>query len=391
MERDCTVERLVFAFNGTQSNSMDFMANHADTPVELEDTVVEDDTTKDNTTAPVRYDLTSFGADYDVEGLVKRLKRGDIYIPSFQRDYVWNHAEASRLIESLLLGLPVPGVFLARESKTNKLLVIDGQQRLKTLLFFYDGFFNPKPSDKRQKVFKLTKVQTEYEGLTYDTLDEKDRIKLDDSILHATIVKQESPRDGDTSIYHIFERLNNGGRKLAPQEIRVAIYHGDFIDFIKELNKDENWRAVFGKENVRLKDQELILRFLAMFFSSNEYERPMREFLNKFTDKHKDDEPKSLRKFEKIFRHTISFIHQSIGSKAFRPERALNAAVFDSVMVGLAKRLQKRPEPDPTAFKEAYDQLLSNEGYIERVSRATSNEDNVKFRLEMATHQFKNL
>ena len=91
---------------------------------------------------PIQYEISSYGADYDVEGLVKRLERDDLLIPPFQRNYVWKLKEASRFIESLLLGLPVPGVFLVREQDSNKLLVIDGQQRLKTLQFFYNGIFN---------------------------------------------------------------------------------------------------------------------------------------------------------------------------------------------------------------------------------------------------------
>ena len=104
--------------------------------IEKEDVLEEDlevfDDDDSDATAPVQYDITSYGADYDVEGIVKRVKRKDIFIPPFQRSYVWNQNEASRLIESLLLGLPVPGVFLAKDPETNKLLVIDGQQRLET-------------------------------------------------------------------------------------------------------------------------------------------------------------------------------------------------------------------------------------------------------------------
>ncbi|NJN28741.1 MAG: DUF262 domain-containing protein [Cyclobacteriaceae bacterium] len=212
--------------------------------------------------APMIYDISSYGADLDVEGLVKRLKRGDIFIPPFQRDYVWNQAEASRLVESLLLGLPVPGVFLAKEGESNKMSVIDGQQRLKSLRFFYDGFFNPKEEDIRKKVFKLKNVQPQFEDKTYESLEEEDRIKLDNSIIHATIIKQESPNDNNTSIYHVFERLNTGGRKLTPQEIRSAIYIGKLNEMISELNEHPSWRELFGKKNNRLKDQEMILRFL---------------------------------------------------------------------------------------------------------------------------------
>src|SRR5689334_16025480 len=82
---------------------------------------------------PLQYSITSYGADYPVDSLVKRIQVGDIFVPEFQRHFVWKHPQASRFIESLLLGLPVPGIFLSRDEETNKLLVIDGQQRLETL------------------------------------------------------------------------------------------------------------------------------------------------------------------------------------------------------------------------------------------------------------------
>lgn len=193
-----------------------------------------DDDEGEEVVPPVSYDVTSFGSDPEVESLVNRLRRGDILIPEFQRDYVWRQPEASKFIESLLLGLPVPQLFLATDPETNKQLVIDGQQRLKTLRFFYDGYFNPRPDNKTQRVFALTKVQKPFEGLTYKTLPEHDRIRLDTSILHATTVKQNSPAGDDTSLYHIFERLNRGGRRLTDQEMRLAIYHGTLINLTKD-------------------------------------------------------------------------------------------------------------------------------------------------------------
>ena len=118
--------------------------------------------------APARYDITSYGIDFDIEGIVRRVKKGDIYIPEFQRNFVWKMPESSRFIESLLLGLPVPGIFLAQDPETNKMLVIDGQQRLLSLKFFYDGYFNPKEGAKSKRIFKLAKVQEPYNKLTYE-------------------------------------------------------------------------------------------------------------------------------------------------------------------------------------------------------------------------------
>jgi hypothetical protein len=348
---------------------------------------VTDDSESDESSAPVRYSITSYGADPDVDGLVKRLRRKEIFVPPFQREYIWSLKEASRFIESLLLGLPVPGVFLAKEDDTNKLLVIDGQQRLKTLQFFYDGVFNPKEGETTQKVFKLTDVQPHLEGLSYKTLPEKDRIDLDNGIIHATIVKQDSPADDDTSIYHIFERLNSGGRRLTHQEIRTATYHGELINLLKRLNNLPEWRAIYGKPSPRLKDQELILRFFAMLYWANRYERPMSEFLNKFAAKHRHIDEKTQEQWADTFGAVVHVIFSTLSGSAFRPERSLNAAVFDSIMVGIARRLQSSPI-EPSELKAAYDLVLVNPPYQHATSRATADNTSVEARLGAATAAF---
>lgn len=365
------------------------MAQEISELLEEEEEVI-DEASLDDTVVPERYDISSYGADYDVEGLVRRLKRGDIFIPDFQRDYVWKIPEASRFIESLLLGLPVPGVFLAKEPESNKLLVIDGQQRLKTLEFFYKGLFNPQPEEKTHRVFALTKVQSKFEGLTYDKLDERDRLKLDNSIIHATVVKQDSPEDDDTSIYHIFERLNNAGRRLYPQEIRTALYRGPFIDLIKQLNDYDSWRQIYGKKNNRLKDQELIIRFLALYFDLERYDKPMKEFLNKFTKKYRLAGEKFLTEATKVFTQTIDVVLHSIGNSAFRQAGGLNAAAFDSVMVGLAQGINRSPVENFEGVKEAYVKLFQDEEYRAAISWSTSDVRSVEIRIRKAMEAFAN-
>jgi hypothetical protein len=351
---------------------------------------VDDDAEEDSTVPLVRYDITSYGADYDAEGLFRRLDRGDIFIPTFQRDFVWKQPEASRFIESLLLGLPVPGIFLAKEPDTNKFLVIDGQQRLRSLQYFYEGVFNPREGEKRQRIFELTGVQKRFKGKTYATLAEPDRLRLDNSILHATVIKQDAPANDDTSIYHIFERLNSAGRLLAAQEMRVALYHGSFMDEIRRLNGLPAWREIFGKLNARLKDQELILRFLALYFDENNYGRPMLEFINKFAAKHQRPDDAFLASASIAFEQTISAYHRSLGREAFRPGRTLNAAIFDSAMVGLARRLASNGSP-PTdeEIVERYRALVADRDYSEATSRSTADEAFVRLRLQKATEFFK--
>jgi len=355
------------------------------------DEKVEGEPTQDEEVVPsVSYDVTSYGSDPEVEGLVRRIQRGDILIPQFQRDYVWRQPEASKFIESLLLGLPVPGVFFATDPVSNKQLVIDGQQRLKTLLFFYEGFFNPRPEDKKHRVFSLIKVQKSFEGKTYKTLEEHDRVRLDTSIMHATIVKQTAPPGDDTSLYHIFERLNSGGRRLTDQEMRLALYHGTLIDRIKNLNGNEKWRSIFGKVHSRLKDQEMILRFFALYEDIEKYERPLNDFLNKYAGRNQNADEKKLNELSKLFLDSANIFLVSIKRRPFRLTKSLNVAVFDSCMVGMARRLSAAPSrsPDSVLVEKAYENLLLEPDYIEAVSRSTADEAFVKRRIEKATQAF---
>lgn len=352
-----------------------------------DDNDIKDEAEDADEEVPYRYSITSYGADYPVESIVNKLEKKSIIIPTFQRDYVWSHVEASRFIETLLLGLPVPGIFLSREPDTQNLLVIDGQQRLRTLQYFYDGVFRRGPA--KDKSFLLKNVQRGYEGLTYKTLLREDQLKLDDSIIHVTIVKQDDPEEDESSIYHIFERLNKYGRQLYPQEIRNCLYHGDLNDLLIKLNKNESWRKIYGKESPRQKDVELILRFFALLFESDKYSRPMKDFLNKYMAKNRKLKYQNTEILTDVFNSTISIIHDALKERAFRPEKTLNAAVFDAVMVGIAARIKAKGKiNDIKAIKEKYNKLLDNDAFIKAYKTATSDDENMKTRLRLSTGAF---
>ena len=343
---------------------------------------VEDEASNDES-SNVTYDITSYGADYTVDGIVKRLREEAFYIPSFQRSYVWTHPQASRFIESLLLGLPVPGVFLAKEEDTNRHLVIDGQQRLKSLLFFFEGRF------MGGKEFRLRNVDSRWDGLSFGALDGPDRRGLEDSIIHFTIFRQNRPADDDTSIHHVFERLNTGGSKLYPQEIRNCVDHGPLTTFLDRCNEVEAWREIFGNKSARLKDQELILRFLAFHTEgSDNYERPMKDFLNRFSRKHRRISDREADEMFHSFERTIVTAREALGPTAFKPERNLNAAVYDAVMVGLARRLRDESTPDRGSLNESYRKLLDDEEFKTAYRQATANEDSVRRRQALATRAF---
>jgi hypothetical protein len=283
-----------------------------------------DDINEREEIAPLHYGVSSFGADFPVDGLVKRLGVKDIVVPSFdpevsdneadivgfQRDFVWTKPQCDRFIESFLLGFPVPGIFLVQGSE-GVYLVLDGQQRLRTLQAFYKGSL-------RDRTFRLQSVQADFQGMTYETLEPEVRRRLDNSIIHATVVKQEVPSEDQSGIYMIFERLNTGGTLLQPQEIRVALFNGKLIQLLRVLNEDADWRALVGPRSKRLKDQELILRFFAFRAKGYQYAAPMKEFLNQYTGWNRELKRQSANELRDAFATTVSTIREHIGDDAFR-------------------------------------------------------------------------
>ncbi len=361
-------------------------------PTEVEEAGVYD-VNPDQEVIPSSYEITSYGADFLVDGLVTRMSNGDIVIPTFdpetspesemaafQRGFVWKKPQIDRFIESLLLGLPVPAIFLVREAD-NLLLVLDGQQRLRSLQAYYAGVL-------RGKEFRLEWVDSPYKGLAYKDLDVEDRRRLDNSIIHAIVVRQENPPNEYGSIYSIFERLNTGGTVLQPQEIRVALYRGSFVNLLRDLNRIPSWRNIYGPRSDRLKDQELILRFFAFYYLGHLYKRPIKGFLNRYVQRNRNLEVQGESDLRRVFERTTSVIDSAIGKQAFRPQRALNAAVLDSVMVGVARRLEAGPVADLLRLADAYNLLISSNHYLETVESSTAGEESVKTRLALATEAF---
>lgn len=345
---------------------------------------------------PYVFSITAYGADYPVDGLVKRVESRDIVVPTFswepdkgseilgfQREYVWPRPKADRFIESLLLGLPVPGIFLVKEP-SGRLLVLDGHQRLYSLHAFYQGVIHGVE-------YALDTVQKQFQGKRYRDLDVEDRRRLDDSIIHATVIRQDEPTEDQSSIYMIFERLNTGGVNLQPQEIRVALYHGELVRVLRTLNDHPAWRRLYGKKSNRLKDLEMILRFFAFLYHADSYKTPMKDFLNRYMAGNRNLEKQKETILSKAFVGVVTDLSEAVGERAFRPVRAINAAVIDSVMTGLAHRLTKGPIKNKKFLVERYEALLSNETYRSAVDTGTSQEANVEARLRLAQEAFQDL
>lgn len=257
------------------------------------------------------YDITAVPNDFNVAVIISYIDSGSIRIPGFQRNFVWDLARASRLIESLLLGLPVPQVFLYQRDK-DPLLLIDGQQRLMTLYYFVKGRF-PK-RDARAKIrelfdkegslpvsvlqdddlfsdFRLSlkdpagepSAQSPFHGKKYATLGEDQRA-LDLRTVRNVVIKQVRPTKDHSSMFEIFNRLNSGGVNLSAQELRMSLYDSEFLRRLLKMNRKPIWRRLLQREehDVRFKDVEILLRSFALLLWLDEYKPSMVKFLNRF-------------------------------------------------------------------------------------------------------------
>jgi hypothetical protein len=342
---------------------------------------------------PVSQPVTYSGQDFDVEGLVRRMAKGDILVPTFgheddrittagfQRSFVWTRPQMDRFIESLLLGYPIPGIFLVRQAD-RRYLVLDGQQRLRTLAHFYSGEYGGRE-------FSLSNVTEHLKGLTYKNMSESQRRLLDNTFFQTTIVDTDGSRESLEVVYQIFERLNSGGTQLTPHEIRVALYAGPFIDFLEKLNQDANWRAIYGKRSPRLRDQELVLRILAFYSVAPTYRPPLKTFLNDFASEHRYLQRLNHEQLEASFRQASSLIAAAGGRWAVRYQSSqVNAALTEALFVGLMRRLDFEQDIEAADVVSAISDIHNNENLEPVISRATANEESVRTRLEIATKRF---
>lgn len=372
---------------------------------EVPDVVVDDETEADDLGLyeTAASSLPYFGADFDVAGLVRRLNDDDILIPrfdpdesaeltidGFQRQRVWTTPRMEKFIESLLLGWPVPSIFLVVEPD-GRYLVLDGQQRLTTLQSFYGG----RHPDGRS--FVLRDVAEHLHGATYETLSKESQRRLNNTFIQAVVIEPAGD-EGRDAVYRLFGRLNSGGVSLTAQEIRVALYRGPLVDFIRELNHDASWRLLFGAAHKKLKDHELVLRAVAMadvirqlagnwndeHLRLNAYKPPMAQFLNNFLDKHGDLAVLDRETLSRAFSSSCGLLVEANGRDGLKFAGRLNAAHIDAVLGTLIFAHQNGQAVTKDRVKQTIAALRADEGYIDWVSRSTSHRDSVYGRLRTA-------
>lgn len=329
----------------------------------------------------VEYDITSYPADYTLSVLWQMFKSGSITIPSFQRAFVWTQKQASALIESFLMGLPVPPVFFYIDNE-NKNLVIDGQQRLMSIFYFFEGYFGQENDKGKRQTFRLSGLnkKSPYYNLRFEDLQQEDKRKLEMTVLRVINIRQLSPNNDDSCMYHIFERLNTGGTPLTSQEIRNCVYRGVFLDMLMELNKDKNWRSLLGKQTIDKHgtDVELMVRAFGLRYMLSSYDKPMKGFLNKVSGKYKKMSEGDVAKFAYDFPRACKVMAEAFPQKPFAVRGPFNSSVFDSIFCTVLKHIDNLP----VDLRERYYQLVNDERFVEYTTLGTTDTKVLKARFQ---------
>ncbi len=349
-----------------------------DTDLELEPITSEQE---DYASAPGDYQVTYYPADCTLETWHEMWRDGEIIIPQFQRAFVWKPAQSSRLIESFLMGLPVPPVYLYLEYHSLERLVIDGQQRLKSVFYFLEGRFGadtPFPG----KEFRLTGLGagSRFQGQSFTDLSPLSQKRIKHEILRAMNVQSVIP-DDYASVYPIFERLNNGGTPLSIQEIRNGIHSGRFVELLRELNRNPQWRQILGKAapDRRERDVELLTRFFALR-DTEDYRKPMKGFLSRFMQENREAPEGVLAQRGQLFRETCGQVVAALGSQPFHGKSGLNVAALDAVMVAFSENLHRVPAD----IKARYRELRGDADFIAATRQGTTEAVVVQRRLTQA-------
>jgi hypothetical protein len=304
--------------------------------------------------------------DFSVGQLLTDVQQSKILLIDvpYQREYVWDEAKASRLIESLLLNVPIPVCYFA-ENHDGTWEVIDGLQRTHSIVRFLNN----------DLTLRGLSVLTELNGARFTELPGRDQRRIETRTLRFVVVTDESHPDIK---FDVFERLNTGAVKLLAQELRNCIYRGTFNDELKRLAEDPGFRATLGQSrDPRMRDEELVLRFLALSANLPGYKPPIAQFLNEYMRANRRSTPDPL--LVSLFSATMQTIAEIFDAGAFRGIREgtsspnLNRALFDAVALGIAFADRAEAVRRADDVRALHRELLQDSDFLPLIGRATAN------------------
>ena len=315
--------------------------------------------------------------DMAVEGLI------DV-APEYQRHFIWDNARQSQLIESILLGIPVPSLFMAT-NRDSTWEVIDGLQRITTIINFIGSenvIHRNNPRCKKLKISELEKLSN-INGLMFEDLPKSLQLMFMTRPMRVTVLNDRS----DFGVrYDLFERLNTGGVTLHPQEIRNCVFLGKFNDFLKEMAINQAFKNVVKMTENQIRTgsyEELVLKFFAYYQDRNLFIHGVKEFLNSYMEK-KTKEFHDEKELKTIFQNTFECLQENLPDGIVRGNRKNTTplVLFEAISIGVADALSRNVK----VKSDALVALLDDKELRNLTTGATNSKSKLFRRIDFVTN-----
>ncbi|MCW3789516.1 DUF262 domain-containing protein [Plebeiibacterium sediminum] len=353
--------------------------------------------------------LSSDRMDISFGELINLYKNKELVIrPEYQRLFRWNVKQKTALIESILLGIPIPPIFVAEDSEGIWELV-DGLQRVSSFISFFgelEDDLTKLPNEEtdeeivdEEDIRILNKWNLEagglipsLEGLNIDTIPNKYRINLKRAVCRVEILRGES---NIAMKYELFKRLNSGGSKLTPQEIRNAIYRGInpiVNELLLELSRDPNYIRLTSlsiQKKHELYDQELVLRFVALLNNHEKINDNMENYLNHFMENAVRSDSFDKNYYLEIFQEVMQLISEIGDEKTFRNQNNLFVpALYEGIAIGIAQNIGKYRGQQQLLLQKITE-IKQDADYRKFSGTASNSKSRVRNRLKRAQEIFE--
>ncbi|WP_438462571.1 DUF262 domain-containing protein [Marinomonas sp. PE14-40] len=312
-----------------------------------------------------------YTSEYTIEILAQKVANQDFAVPDYQREFTWEPKRKCRFIESLLMGLPIPFVFLWMNDQTGQLEIVDGSQRLRTL----EEYMN-----SRLRLDGLDRLNF-LNGTKFEDLILSRQRKLQNQSIRAVVLSDKTDLE---SRIDLFERINTGSKVANPAEVRRGALRGPFMEFIIDIAKDEQFTRlanVTTSQKATREREELALRFFAYTDGLDEYKDKVKEFLFIYTRNMNsafEANPKLADLYRKRLVKVLNFVEKffPLGFRKSAGAKTTPRARFESISIGSYKALLVKP--DLTITQQQAESIVNSKDFLKKV---TSDGANVKSKL----------
>lgn len=349
--------------------------------------IIPDDQQEDEADLPSNIsfrDAVVMNADWTIETINSQMNKGNIDLqPGFQRRAAWDDTRKSRLLESIIVGMPVPNIVLAEnKAHRGRFIVIDGKQRLLAINNFCAN----------DLILRGLDIRSDLNGKSYGTLPDDDREMLENSTLRSTVIKNWADED---FLYAIFFRLNSGSLPLSPQELRKALIGGNLLEEIESyLTVSPAFKRIFGLQlDKRMRDSELVLRFIAYDKGLSEYRGDFKKFLDAATKYFETDWDKKRVELEGALERmdlALETTFKVFGKDSFKKwlgtkyERVINRALFDCIVRFFSeKTVSDAAVQNATLVRDVFHELCIDRDFLDAVEKTPKTVQATEARISM--------